>query len=260
MQRIKATTAPDPGSSRGERTMAAAIRAALVALTLAALTLTSGPSRAATDPAHVCDAAAQRAARASGVPLSVLRAITRTETGRARGGQLQPWPWTVNMEGAGKWFDSEEAAYAYVTRHFDRGARSFDVGCFQINYRWHGQHFASVRAMFDPQQNAAYAARFLARLHAETGDWSKAAGAYHSRTPRYAERYTRRFDRIRKSVGGPAPSTTAAARPAAPRKPAGQRRNSYPLLQTSSTAGRFGSLVPLGTGGRALVDFDAAGS
>jgi soluble lytic murein transglycosylase-like protein len=71
-----------------------------------------------------------------------------------------------------------------------RGARSYDVGCFQINYRWHGQHFASLDQMFDPDANAAYAARFLSELYAEFGDWSRAAGAYHSRTPVLSPRST----------------------------------------------------------------------
>jgi hypothetical protein len=145
----------------------------------------------------LCDQAAARAATASGVPLSVLRAIALTETGRNKHGAFRPWPWTVNMEGRGVWFDTYEEARSYVSKHRERGARSYDVGCFQINYRWHGQHFSSIDQMFDPDANALYAARFLSQLYAELGDWSRAAGAYHSRTPSFAGRYRERFDRIR---------------------------------------------------------------
>ena len=63
------------------------------------------------------------------------------------------------------------------------GRRSFDVGCFQINYHWHGHNFPSLEAMFDPDTGADYAARFLQSLYAERGNWSAAAGAYHSQTP-----------------------------------------------------------------------------
>ena len=90
---------------------------------------------------HVCDEAAKRAAASSGVPVDVLRAVTRVETGRQKNGRSQPWPWTVNMEGAGAWFDTEDEVRAFVFKHFKRGARSFDIGCFQINYKWHGAHF-----------------------------------------------------------------------------------------------------------------------
>lgn len=158
-----------------------------------------------------CDQAAGVAAQRSGVPLDVLLAVTRTETGRPSGNRLDPWPWTVNMEGAGRWFATEDEARAYVFQHFKRGARSFDVGCFQINYKWHGQAFRSIDDMFDPVKNAEYAAGFLADLYAEFGDWTKAAGAYHSRTKVYADKYEARFDQVRRDVAPlPAPQRQAA--------------------------------------------------
>lgn len=206
------------------------------------------------ETAVICDLAAKRASRDHGVPLDVLRAITRTETGRNGGKHgLQPWPWTVNMEGAGKWFDNEDEARTYVFAHFKRGARSFDVGCFQINYRWHGKAFESIDEMFDPVANADYAARFLKALHGEFGDWSKAAGAYHSRTPSYASRYSARFDRIR---GQLSPVTTVAALPAPRRNrsssgplPLASLRPPAPLIAQGSTS--RGSLVPIGGSGGA---------
>jgi hypothetical protein len=148
----------------------------------------------------ICDRAARKAAKNSGVPVNVLLAITRTETGRADDGQLAPWPWTVNMEGVGKWFDNRQDALRYVQQHFQRGARSFDLGCFQINYKWHGDKFRSINEMFDPNENAAYAARFLKDLFDESGDWTEAAGAYHSRTETLSQNYARRFSRIRESL------------------------------------------------------------
>lgn len=217
------------------------------------------------DPAAVCDSVAWEASRQTGVPISVLKAITRTETGRRRDGAFSPWPWTVNMEGEGVWFDTPDDARAFVYDAFKNGARSFDVGCFQINYRWHHQHFSSLDEMFDPLANGLYAARFLSELFAETGDWTKAAGAFHSRTPELAEKYAARFNAFRQhfaaedgtgadTPGQPfplaqsegsdipeIPDIVAAAegRPSA----ATPRTNSYPLLRTGS-AGALGSLVP----------------
>lgn len=196
----------------------------------------------------MCDLAAHQAAQESGVPISVMKAITRTETGRNQGGRLTPWPWTVNMEGAGHWFDNRAEAQAYVAKHHARGARSYDVGCFQINFRWHGQHFTSAEAMFDPLTNARYAARFLSELFTETGDWSAAAGAYHSRTPKFANRYRTRFDRIRSrldpSAETTAPPRLAAADPTPQVTRQTPRINLYPLLQPGAQAGGLGSLVP----------------
>ena len=220
------------------------------------------PGAARPDIAALCERAAERAAAATGVPASVLRAIALTESGRSRAGEFRPWPWTVNMEGKGRWFDSRAEALAYVEQHQARGARSFDVGCFQINHRWHGEAFASVDAMFDPDASARYAAGFLARLHSETGNWSAAAGAYHSRTEVHATRYRARFDRIHAGLTGtdaPAVATRAVAPPVAPHAPAvaADAPNGYPLLGATATVTRLGSLVPLPDGpGARLVRLD----
>jgi hypothetical protein len=250
---------------------AGVVRAAAAALLLLELAAPD-PAVASTDRlAQLCDHAAQSASRETGVPLAVLRAITRTETGRGRGGKLDPWPWTVNMEGKGVWFDTEDAARAYVFRHFKRGARSFDVGCFQINYKWHGAAFASVEEMFDPAKNARYAAEFLKTLFAEFGDWTEAAGAYHSRTPEFADRYKARFERLRAALDpvppGPvrlahaAPLTAQEAAPwrispADPGAPAGT--NGFPLLRAGAALSGLGSLVPARDGAaRAFIAISA---
>jgi len=228
---------------------------------LAATTPSAGPAAAlAADPPAICDWAAAEASRRSGVPISVLKAISLNETGRKRGGVFRPWPWTVNMEGKGLWFDSAEAALAYAEKEHGRGARSFDVGCFQINFKWHGEAFASIEEMFDPLKNGLYAARFLSQLHAETGSWSAAAGAYHSRNPEFAQRYQARFERFRTGLlhedgrdipdipdivlasNGGLPSPVAAV----------DRINRFPLLQRGSGAA-LGSLVPIGNGGGASL-------
>ncbi|MFT7593161.1 MAG: hypothetical protein ACI8R4_000474 [Paracoccaceae bacterium] len=189
---------------------------------------------------RLCDRAAITAAQAKEVPLDVLRAISRTETGRTGKSGLQPWPWTVNMEGTGRWFATEDEARAYVFKHFKRGARSFDVGCFQINYKWHGAAFRSIEDMFDPDLNAQYAAEFLNDLYQEFGNWSDAAGAFHSRTPEYARSYAARFEAIRARLS---PDTGLA------RLQTGARRDPpialvpQPLLHGGSLT--MGSLVPI---------------
>ena len=181
-------TRRDPGPQRS---------GLFVRIVVAGLVLVSGGTDlAARTQADICDRAAQHAARATDVPLHVLRAITRVETGRSRAGRLEPWPWTVNMEGRGVWFESRKRALDYIDTHYRRGARSFDVGCFQINYRWHGDGFRSIDEMFDPQRNAIYAARFLETLYTEFGNWTRAVGAYHSRTELYAARYRDKFRQV----------------------------------------------------------------
>ncbi|MBW6505380.1 MAG: transglycosylase SLT domain-containing protein [Rhodobacteraceae bacterium] len=210
---------------------------------------------------EICEQVTQVASRQSGVPIAVMRAISLTETGRTLAGAFRAWPWAVNMEGDDAWFETREEATAFALAAFDRGARSFDVGCFQINYKWHGQNFSSIEQMFDPLVNAQYAARLLSELYTEKGDWSAAAGAYHSRTPEYANRYTARFERILADLTGtdpPPPQTRTAAPPEIPDivlaaygapAPGAPRVNSFPLLLPGSPGG-LGSLVPRSAAGK----------
>ncbi len=201
----------------------------------------------------ICDSAARIASESTGVPISVLRAISLTETGRKSGGVFEPWPWTVNMEGKGVWFDNRHEALDYVGKNFDRGARSFDVGCFQLNYKWHGQAFSSIEEMFDPEINATYAANFLLDLYREKGNWPDAAGAYHSRTPKYAQRYIRRFKSLLADMSDAPPaaplSTEPFENPLTIADPKLARINRFPLLQGNGAAhASLGSLMPADAG------------
>ncbi len=160
------------------------------------LLLLAGPVRAAT-PAMLCEQVAMQVAAETGVPADVLGALTLTETGRRQDGVLRPWPWAVNAEGAGTWFDDPRQALDFASARVAAGRTNVDIGCFQLNFRWHGQNFGSVAEMFDPLANARYAAGFLRELYAESGDWRAAAGMFHSRRPADAARYLARFDDLR---------------------------------------------------------------
>lgn len=189
--------------------------------------------------AGICDQAADLAARETGVPLSILKAVTRTETGRTQNGSLEPWPWAVNAEGKGFWFASKTAAVSHAQNRIRNGFTNVDIGCFQLNYRWHGDAFSSSDEMFDPTKNARYAAQFLVRLYDEKGDWISAVGAYHSRTQKHAARYKRKFSEIHQDLNGSRLSATTSTSTLV-------RQNQFPLLMQSNSRPTLGSLVPLG--------------
>lgn len=194
------------------------MRAAIILL-VAALAV-AGPAGATRPAAPVepalCVEAARAAARRHGIPERVMQAITLVETRRAVDGVARPWPWTLNIEGEGVWFDSRTAALARARAEIAAGRRSIDLGCFQLNWRWHGANFAGPDEMLDPARAADYAARFLAGLYAETGNWMLAAGHYHSRTPEHAQRYRGLIGRALARLEVPAPPPPPRARPAAP--------------------------------------------
>lgn len=208
-------------------------------LGLAGLLLVAGPVAAARDPATMCDAAAAKVAKSSGVPIDILLAISRVETGRG-GAEPQPWPWAINASGKGTWYDDEAQAVSAANDLLNNGSDNFDVGCFQLNAHWHGQAFPTVEDMFDPMQNTTYAAKFLLDLYQETGDWPQAVAAYHSRTDALAAEYLNKVaDVMAGPTGDPGPEPAAAPAP---------RENLYPLLQVNDQAGINGSLVPVNSG------------
>ena len=136
-------------------------------------------------PAALCQAATAAAELSTGVPNQLLGAISRVETGRydPDAGGTRAWPWTINAQGKGHFYESEADAVAAARAFQAAGIRSIDVGCMQINLMYHPDGFSSLEDAFNPHANAAYAARFLTDLFHQTGSWPHAAAAYHSQTP-----------------------------------------------------------------------------
>jgi hypothetical protein len=147
--------------------------------------LLAAPDQAVAGAGEACRDQAAIAERAAGIPRGLLLAIGKRESGRfdQEAGGVLPWPWAVNREGRGRLFETRQEAMAYVTAAMRDGSRSIDVGCFQINLKYHPLAFASVEQGFDPAANAAYAARFLMELHGREGSWETAVADYHSATP-----------------------------------------------------------------------------
>lgn len=172
--------------------------AALAALTAPSKAIAQQPSRpapalATLPPGLQCRQAILAAERAAALPPQLMAAIARVESGRVDArGIVHPWPWTINAEGAGQYFDSKDAALAAVRSLQARGVQSIDVGCMQVNLMHHPTAFASLEQAFDPAANATYAARFLNDLYAATRDWTRATAFYHSQEPERGEGYQRR--------------------------------------------------------------------
>ena len=187
-----------------------------------------GPRPPAGDAGR-CVRAILAAQERHGIPGNLLLGIGLQEAGTRRGGRLTVWPWAVNAAGEGRLFDTREAAMAWVRARRGAGVRSIDVGCLQINLRWHPGAFATLEEGFDPWRNADYAARFLVSLHRKTGDWTLAAGSYHSFTPARRDVYLASLRRnlaaanARLSELSALAGTAGGSAPAAPAVRAGPR-------------------------------------
>jgi hypothetical protein len=139
-----------------------------------------------------------------GIPAGLLQAIAKVESGRASPttGELEPWPWSINVSNQGMYFSSLGQAVEYVRRDQAKGKTSIDVGCLQVNLQQHPAAFATLIDAFNPVRNTDYAARFLVQLRMKTGDWTQAVGLYHSGTPALAVPYRTKVERIWTTSGG----------------------------------------------------------
>jgi len=152
------------------------------------------PTLPASPPGLLCRAAIASVERVEAIPAHLMAAIGRVESGRRdeATGVQHPWPWTINAEGQGAFFDTKAQAVAAVRAMQARGVKSIDVGCMQVNLMHHPDAFPTLEQAFDPAVNTAYAARFLRQLFGQTVDWTKAVGLYHSSTPELSEPYVKK--------------------------------------------------------------------
>ncbi len=193
--------------------------ALLLSFLLIGVTATRAEPLSAQSPGLMCRTAIAAAEQASRIPPQLMAAIGRVESGRqdAATGAMHPWPWTVDAEGQGRFYDTKAQAVAAVRALQARGVRSIDVGCMQVNLMHHPDAFATLEDAFDPTINAGYAARLLGDLHAQTNDWPRAVALYHSATPDLAAAYERKVLAVwpdeRRLAGGPALLAQASPHP-----------------------------------------------
>jgi len=136
-------------------------------------------------PDSPCEQAGRDAERNYGLPVGLLGAIGKVESGRwdPALGRVVPSPWAIDAAGQPYLSDNRSSALQMAHALQDGGSRNIDVGCFQINLKSHPAAFTDLEQAFDPAANAQYAARFLASLHTRLGNWQDAVAAYHSATP-----------------------------------------------------------------------------
>ena len=151
-----------------------------------------------------CARATERTERSAGIPKGLLTAISLSESGlwvRERGANVA-WPWTVTALGEGRYLATKRDAIDEVLALRDMNVTNIDVGCMQGNLHHHGHAFRDLDEAFDPIANVRYAADYLKRQHASAGDWTRAAGHYHSTTPHLAKRYRAKVVGFWKDTGG----------------------------------------------------------
>lgn len=144
--------------------------------------ITPKAALASADSSRICASAVHAAEISQRLPRFLLHAVSLAESGRwyKKAKARIAWPWTITAEGKGRFFRTKTKAIAEVKRLQAEGIRNIDVGCMQINLKYHGHIFGSVEEAFDPVNNVAYAAAWLKSLRGKKGSWAHAVGRYHN--------------------------------------------------------------------------------
>ena len=141
-----------------------------------------------------CEYHIRLAERQYGIPPSLLQAISLTESGK--GGR--PNPYAMNIGGKG--YSASNVNEMIRIANSNWGVQNVDVGCMQISLKHHADKFQDWRTLLNPKYNVEYAAYYLTQLKRELGTWTRAVGAYHSRTQWRGANYvclvTRRWGQI----------------------------------------------------------------
>ena len=172
-------------------------------VTLISLFTVSTEAMALSDPerrtAALCESATRKAEIKELLPRGLLEAISLKESGRwdAAAKRSVPWPWTVTSGGPGEHFNSKAEALAKVRELRERGVTNIDVGCMQINLRYHPHAFENLNEAFDPSGNAAYAGAHLRQLREDHGSWNQAVARYHSGNPERGAAYRKAVHKLK---------------------------------------------------------------
>ena len=144
-----------------------------------------------------CEYLAKDAEKKYELPENILLSISRVESGYQKvDGIIRAWPWTLNAGGDSAYFKTKKAALKSLKKRIESGVTNIDVGCMQINYRWHNKFFSNLGDMINPIKNVDYGARFLKKLFQRHGSWEKAVKYYHSSKSKFNVRYYKKVKAI----------------------------------------------------------------
>ena len=118
------------------------------------------------------------------IPKGLLLGIGKAEAIRKLNNKYIIWPWTINHAGKSLFFDTKKQMTNYVFKNLQKDDLNIDVGCMQINIKWHKNNFKKISDMFEIDPNISYAASFLKQLKNRHGSWDEAIKYYHSSDPK----------------------------------------------------------------------------
>lgn len=135
-----------------------------------------------------------KAAKKYGIPKRFLWGLAYVESNY----KGVPWAWALNVSGRSHYFSSQKEAIRFLRGLSQNKLTYTDIGCMQINYKFHRNAFKSVTEMLEPQKNVFYGAQFLRKLYKKSKVWEKAIGDYHSKRRSTKKEKKKRGDYVKK--------------------------------------------------------------
>jgi hypothetical protein len=138
------------------------------------------------------------------IPKNFLYLISLVESGKydKNSRRLQPWPWTANINGESRFFSTKNELIKALKIHIANGKENIDIGCNQINYKYHKHNFSNIEQMVSPYHNVGYSAYYLASNYQKTNNWQDAIAMYHSKNPLHSSKYMTKINKTAKNSGG----------------------------------------------------------
>ena len=121
------------------------------------------------DKLKLCENTIESVELQTDIPKGLLLGIGKAEAIRKINNKYIIWPWTINHAGKSLFFDNKEQMKNYVFKNLKRKDFNIDVGCMQINIKWHKKNFKKISDMFEVNPNISYAASFLKQLKNKHG-------------------------------------------------------------------------------------------
>ena len=150
---------------------------------------------------YECIQSAKKYEKIYQLPENLLVSVALTESGkRLKGGDFVAWPWTINIKGKGKFFESKDLVLKYVENYLKKGKKNIDMGCMQVNYMYHPKAFSNLSLAFDPETNVKWSANLIKNLYEKYGSYREAVGYYHSYRTSKKNKYSSKVFRTWKDL------------------------------------------------------------
>lgn len=139
------------------------------------LTLTCSPVAASTFEQIL-------AQECSAVPRDVVMKVVTHESKSFYQGRVQPWPWTLNIDGQGYYYASYQLALLAAIKAHRNGASKLGIGFGQIEWKYHkGRFDENIAAALNPRNNIKAVCQILVEAWGSkrVKTWEDAIAYYH---------------------------------------------------------------------------------